>query len=194
MSVQLSKTLSYVLRHGAATEGIPIRSDGYVQLRQLLAHPLFAGYRVDDIKKVVSSSDKKRFELTLEEGTELIRAAQGHSMVLENMKYELITDASLYPNVIHGTYSEVLPLIREQGLKRMARTHIHFAPALPENGVISGMRGSADVVIYIDMAKAMGDGIQFYVSSNQVILTAGIDGCLPPRYFMRITDRQGRDI
>lgn len=194
MSVELSKTLSYVLRHGAVQEGIPIRSDGYMAIKDLLAHQLFKTYTVETIKKVVASSDKKRFELILEDGIELIRAAQGHSMTLEAIKYELITDATLYPNVIHGTYTEVLPLIREQGLKRMARTHIHFAPALPENGVISGMRGSADVVIYIDMAKAMQDGIQFYLTSNQVILTAGIDGCLPTRYIMRITDRKGNII
>jgi 2'-phosphotransferase len=165
-----------------------------VAITDLLAHQLFKSYSVETIRKVVVSSDKKRFELIFEDGIELIRAAQGHSMALEAIKYELITDPSLYPNVIHGTYSEVLPLILEQGLKRMARTHIHFAPALPENGVISGMRGSADIVIYIDMAKAMQDGIEFHLSSNQVILTTGIDGCLPPRYFMRITDRKGNAI
>ena len=38
----------------------------------------------------------------------------------------------------------------------MNRTHIHFAPGLPkESGVISGMRASAQVYIYIDMEKAL---------------------------------------
>ena len=62
-----------------------------------------------------------------------------------------------------------------QGLSKMGRTHVHFAPGLPkETGVISGMlnkfclnfpsnrylyikgmRSSAQVYIYIDMEKAL---------------------------------------
>lgn len=54
----------------------------------------------------------------------------------------------------------------------MSRNHIHFAPGLPqEDGVISGMRKSCDVYIYIDMVQAIKDGIDFYISSNNVILT-----------------------
>jgi len=34
--VQLSKTLSYLLRHGAEKEGLPIRSDGYVKVEDLV--------------------------------------------------------------------------------------------------------------------------------------------------------------
>lgn len=56
----------------------------------------------------------------------------------------------------------------------MARNHIHFAIGMPkEEGVISGMRGSADLIIEIDMEAAMKEGIEFYISSNLVILTEG---------------------
>lgn len=72
----------------------------------------------------------------------------------------------------------------------MARVHIHFATALPEDGVISGMRNSANVVIQIDMVKAVQDGINFFVSSNGVVLTEGIDRVLPPKYFLSITDKK----
>jgi 2'-phosphotransferase len=40
-----------------------------------------------------------------------------------------------------------------------------------ENGVISGMRGTCDMYIQIDMPAAIKDGIKFYISSNNVILT-----------------------
>ncbi len=54
----------------------------------------------------------------------------------------------------------------------MARNHIHFAPGMPtEEGVISGMRGTCDIYIQIDMEAAVKDGIKFYISSNNVILT-----------------------
>ena len=39
----------------------------------------------------------------------------------------------------------------KEGLCRMARNHIHFAAAMPgEDGVISGMRGSCQVSIYVN--------------------------------------------
>ena len=40
--VELSKTLSYILRHGAQREGLTIRNDGYVRLDDLVSviHPL----------------------------------------------------------------------------------------------------------------------------------------------------------
>jgi 2'-phosphotransferase len=69
----------------------------------------------------------------------------------------------------------------------MTRNHIHFAPGFPkEEGVISGFRGSCDVIIQIDMASAMKEGIEFFISSNNVILTEGIDGVLPPKFFLKV--------
>ena len=68
---------------------------------------------------------------------------------------EKITNPFQYNQIIHGTYLEPLPLIMESGLNRMARNHIHLAIGLPGDGVISGMRSSCQVVIDINMTKAM---------------------------------------
>jgi len=58
----------------------------------------------------------------------------------------------------------------------MNRNHIHFSVGKPgENEVISGMRNTSEVLIYIDTEKAMNDNIKFYRSSNNVILTEGIN-------------------
>lgn len=106
-----------------------------------------------------------------------------------------ITDPTLYPVVIHGTYFKFWNLIKAGGLKRMSRNHIHFAPGMPkQDGVISGMRTSCDIYIKIDMFEAIKDGIPFYISSNNVILTEGIDGVLPPKYFKAVTSRKGEDM
>ena len=49
----------------------------------------------------------------------------------------------------------------------MKRNHIHFAAGeLGTDGVISGMRSSAQVYIYIDVHKAMENGIQFFRSGK----------------------------
>ncbi len=74
----------------------------------------------------------------------------------------------------------------------MARNHIHFAPGMPkEEGVISGMRGTCDIHIEIDMEGAIKDGVKFYISSNNVILTEGIDGVLSPKYFKKVIRKNG---
>jgi 2'-phosphotransferase len=69
----------------------------------------------------------------------------------------------------------------------MSRNHIHFAPGLnKEKGVISGMRGNCNAYIEIDISAAMKDGIIFYISTNNVILTEGVDGVVAPKYFKKI--------
>lgn len=54
-----------------------------------------------------------------------------------------------------------------------------------KKGVISGMRGSCEVVIEVNLVKAIKQGVPFFVSENQVILSPGIsaEGFLPPQYF-----------
>ena len=71
------------------------------------------------------------------------------------------------------------------GLSVMCRTHIHIATS---KNALSGHRKSCNVYIYIDVTKAIKDGIKFYLSSNGVILTRGENdiGFLPSSYFSRI--------
>ncbi len=60
-----------------------------------------------------------------------------------------------------------------------------------KNGVISGMRGSCEVVVEINMVKAIKEGhIPFFISENKVILSPGIGdkGFLPPKYFRSVID------
>ena len=64
---------------------------------------------------------------------------------------------------------------------------IHCATGLPENdAVISGMTLTSEVLIFIDTAKAMSDGMRFFRSLNNVIMTEGFEGIVPPKYFKEI--------
>jgi 2'-phosphotransferase len=57
------------------------------------------------------------------------------------------------------------------------------------------MRESAQVLIYIDVQKAVDGGISFFLSENGVVLTEGGDrGFLSSEYFLRVEDRQGRPL
>lgn len=191
--IQLSKTLSWLLRHGATNEGLTLKPDGYIDVNQLLLHKNFKGkYNKTDIERVVNCNDKKRFNLRLNPHTNIleIRANQGHSV-------SEVTDAALtplleskYSTVVHGTYYKCWPQIKCHGLNRMKRQHIHFAKGtLGDSTVISGLRKDAQIYIYIDLKKALDDGIKYYESDNGVILTRGNkEGYLLPKYFSKVVD------
>jgi 2'-phosphotransferase len=103
------------------------------------------------------------------------------------VEMELIEDPNSVPETVHGTYLEAWQFIREQGLCKMKRQHIHLATGVyGDQAVISGMRGNVQVLVYVDIAKAMQDGIAFHKSANGVVLTEGnAEGYLLPKYFAK---------
>ncbi|KAF9354945.1 tRNA 2'-phosphotransferase 1 [Mortierella sp. AD094] len=198
--VRLSKALSWLLRHNAEGQGIAIRPDGYVKIQDVLRHSRFKGYTLEDIVQAVETSDKQRFQI-LEDGSgkkEYIRAVQGHSITkVAELGFEEITDPSQIPVAVHGTMHSKWNLISAQGLSKMARNHIHLAVGLPgASGVISGMRNACNLYIYVDTAKAIQDGIKFYKTSNNVILSDGKngDGIITREYFERVVNSSGQVI
>ncbi|KAJ2774594.1 tRNA 2'-phosphotransferase [Coemansia nantahalensis] len=192
--VRLSKRLAYLLRHGAAKEGLSLRSDGSIAVGELTKHPKLRNTTFDQIKHIVDTNDKKRFVMFEEPGpgaqpTWYIRASQGHTLEVRELPLVRITPANAPACIVHGTTRDKLPAIQRAGLSRMARNHIHFATGLAgDKGVISGMRATANAFIYIDIPKAMAAGIEFYRSENGVVLSEGLGGTgsIPPEYFDRI--------
>ncbi|KAJ3102777.1 hypothetical protein HDU97_000316 [Phlyctochytrium planicorne] len=63
----ISKALAYILRHGAVKENIPIRTDGYVKLTDLVKFPKLRNVTFKEIMDVVENNEKKRFHLVEEE-------------------------------------------------------------------------------------------------------------------------------
>ncbi|CAL1548576.1 unnamed protein product [Lymnaea stagnalis] len=191
--VKMSKALSYLLRHGAEKKGFKLLPGGFLYVDEILKHDEFKSMTIDDLKMVVENNDKKRFTLEAEDDTGRlkIRANQGHSLQVEDLDLEPITDASKYPVVVHGTFQRPYKMIEKEGLKRMTRVHIHFAPGEPgTGGVISGMRSSCTVLIYLNLGKALQDGLMFFLSANNVILSPGNEqGVIPPLYFDKVIDK-----
>ncbi|CAN7007865.1 unnamed protein product [Brassica oleracea var. botrytis] len=139
--------------------------------------------------KAVRRDNKQRFSLVEENGELLIRANQGHSITTVESEKLLkpILSPEEAPVCVHGTYRKNLESILASGLKRMNRLHVHFSCGLPTDGeVISGMRRDVNLLIFLDIKKALEDGIAFYISDNKVILTEGVDGVVPVDYFQKI--------
>lgn len=153
-----------------------------------------------ELKTVVSDSDKQRFALITIDGKEYVRANQGHSFPVPDLELKRITKVEDIPTgensaegvVVHGTYRSAWKLIKQSGLSKMTRNHIHFAIGTPgESHVISGMRSTCQVLIYVDVAKAIADGIDFFLSENQVVLSGGnAEGFIPPTYFKAVLDAE----
>ncbi|XP_031718417.1 tRNA 2'-phosphotransferase 1 isoform X2 [Anarrhichthys ocellatus] len=189
--VRLSKAMSYALRHGANQMGLQMGTDGLMFVEELLAHPQFRSYSLEDVERVVATNEKQRFKLCphLEDGRLQIRASQGHSLQVTDLELKPVLAGSpdCPAEAVHGSYLRNWSSIQQQGLSRMRRTHIHLAPGLPgEEGVISGMRKDCDLAVYIDVSKALADGIEFFWSDNGVLMTAGdAEGKLLPKYFSR---------
>lgn len=57
-----------------------------------------------------------------------------------------------------------------------------------------GMRTGSEVMIYIDVAKAMESGLKFYLSANGVILTEGDSEGFVLREFFQKVERKGVEL
>ncbi|KAK0535348.1 tRNA 2'-phosphotransferase [Tilletia horrida] len=99
--------------------------------------------------------------------------------------------------VVHGTTLAGWERISvSRGLNRMGRNHIHLArglpremlSALPQNAeakeneegkeeeaptIISGLRPTATVLLWVDVPRALQNGVEFFLSENGVVLTPG---------------------
>lgn len=195
--IQLSKSLSWLLRHGANSVGLIINDDGYVDLESILQLKQFRSYSISDITRIVENNDKKRFSLRETNDKLQIRANQGHSIPLsEENLLSLLTVNDLPENVIHGTFLKNWNRIKTEGISRMNRNHIHFSPGFADDPeVISGIRKNCQVTIIIDAKAAINDGIKFYLSENNVILSPGNEyGLLPPIYFKEVIKNKTKEV
>lgn len=129
----------------------------------------------------------------------LIRATQGHSIksieaadLLTPLTLADIEEGKVPSIAVHGTNDRAWELIKEGGgLKPMGRQHVHLASEVPggSNAVISGMRKSANVLVWVDVRKSLEEGGKWWLSANNVILSEGVDGVVASKYFDRVEKR-----
>jgi putative RNA 2'-phosphotransferase len=172
-TTKLSKFLSLVLRHDPAKIGITLDEGGWVAVDDLLA--ALAKHRtpitLDQLKLVVDTSDKKRFAFS--EDHLRIRASQGHSVDVDLGYAPSAPPATLY----HGTVDKFLASIREKGLLKGDRHHVHLSVDVATATKVGDRRGKA-VILAIDAAAMSAAGLTFFVSANGVWLTDHV----PPQF------------
>ncbi len=163
---QVGKLLAWLLRH--QPEAIELRLDpaGWVAIDELLAALARHGRALarPELEREVASDDKHRF--TISPDRLRIRAAQGHSIPID-LGLESLTPPEL---LFHGTPSRFVAAIRERGLNRGERHHVHLS-ADPATAVSVGKRRGRPVVLEIAAGAMHAAGHRFYRSDNGVWLT-----------------------
>src|SRR5262249_37445407 len=163
---QISKFLSLVLRHQPEKIGLRLSQSGWASVKELIEASRLRGieFTLEELQNVVASNDKKRFSLS-EDGLS-IRANQGHSI-----EVELGYAPTAPPDVLyHGTAERFLTSIKQQGLIKGKRRHVHLSADV-DTATKVGRRHGKPVVLKVEAGKMRQDGFVFYLSANKVWLT-----------------------
>ncbi|WP_295861700.1 RNA 2'-phosphotransferase [uncultured Xanthomonas sp.] len=166
----ISKFLSFVLRHEPQAAGITLDSEGWAEVDALIAGAARSGWTLDAdlIHAVVDSSDKKRFALS-EDGRR-IRAVQGHSTESVAIQY----DAKVPPEFLyHGTATRFLDAILAEGLRAGQRHHVHLSQDIATATTV-GQRHGKPVVLKVEALRMHQQGFAFFQADNGVWLTQAV--------------------
>lgn len=166
---QLSKFLSFVLRHKPDSINLILDPQGWASIDELITKSNVAGTRFsrEDLLYVVETSDKKRFSISAD--GQSIRAAQGHSVAVD-----LALSPATPPNTLyHGTATRFVNSILSEGLKPQGRQHVHLS-ADEKTAHLVGQRHGRATILKIDAARMHTMGFKFFLSDNGVWLTAHV--------------------
>lgn len=172
-TIHISKLLSLVLRHDPGHIGITLDAAGWTDVDVLLAALASHGTPLsrEALAELVATSDKQRFALSPD--GQRIRANQGHSVPVELGLLPALPPPRLY----HGTVDRFLDSIRQSGLLKGERHHVHLSVDLFTARKVGARRGRP-VVLTVRADEMAAAGHTFFQSDNGVWLTEHV----PPVY------------
>ncbi|MBD2843934.1 RNA 2'-phosphotransferase [Paenibacillus sp. IB182496] len=178
---QLSKELSYALRHAPWAYELELDAQGWADVGQLLAAlnetPRDEPITRQRLLEVMARSDKQRLELA----GERIRAIYGHSIPSRIEREQAEPPEVLY----HGTARRFLSAIRAEGLKPRARQYVHLAMDADTALQVGRRRDDRPVLLQIAAQAAWRDGVPFYPGNARIWLA---DQVSPAYIDVAVTD------
>lgn len=167
--IHFSKFISLVLRHQPQQYGLTLDAEGWAQIDDLIVVANRAGVPLtrELLQQVVAQNDKQRFAIS--DDGQAIRARQGHSIVVDLA----LPPREPPPQLYHGTAKRFLPSIRQEGLVRRSRQHVHLSPDVA-TAITVGQRHGTAVVLTVASGAMYRDGYQFYRSDNGVWLVDAV--------------------
>ena len=164
--LQLSKEISYALRHAPWEYELELDENGWVSVEQLLIalkeNSKWESVTLGDLEHIIESSDKKRHELV--DGR--IRALYGHSIPKRILK------ESAQPPVIlfHGTARRFFKSIEDNGLLPKGRQYVHLSNDIETALQVGKRRDDNPIILEIDAKRAWDEGVKFYLGNDKVWL------------------------
>lgn len=175
----LGRFLSLVLRHNPLAAGVRLDSHGWVQVDDLLAGVSKTGRSLskETLERIVRENNKQRYSFN--EDHTRIRANQGHSIPVDLELKECVPPDILY----HGTASRFMGGIRQKGITRQSRQHVHLSADIKTAKAV-GCRHGVPVILKINSKAMAADGYHFYQSENGVWLCEQV----PKQYVEILSD------
>ena len=178
MYTELSKEISYALRHAPWEYELEMDEEGWVPVEQLLdalhRSEKWSNICEADLKEMIEKSKKKRHEL---KGGN-IRAFYGHSIPMKILKEDKMPPDVLY----HGTARRFLESINENGLLPQSRQYVHLSQDIETAENVGRRHDDKPCILYIDAKVAWDDGIKFYYGNEKVWLA----DIIPSRYIRKM--------
>jgi putative RNA 2'-phosphotransferase len=166
----LSKTMSYALRHSPQTFNLTLMEGGWVEITALafeLSVQLGQAVSVEDVLMVAAQDNKQRFTVN----GNLIRAAQGHSIPVELGLVPSEPPAVLF----HGTVRKNLASIMSLGLLSGSRQHVHLSAQQSTAETVGARHGAEVVLLQVAAHTAFLNGAVFFQAENGVWLTGTVE-------------------
>lgn len=157
---EVSKFLSYILRHNPDHIGISLDLEGWALIDDIINKAdMNLSYEI--IQDVVSTNKKQRFSVS--SNGMYIRANQGHSI-----NVNLGLKPKCPPDILyHGTAKKFLHSILEKGILPQQRLYVHLSYDIKTAEAVARRHGKP-VILEINSKKMYGAGHTFFLSENGV--------------------------
>ncbi|MFA7615524.1 MAG: RNA 2'-phosphotransferase [Weeksellaceae bacterium] len=160
--LELSKILSYVLRHVPEKYNLTLDEGGWGDIDTLIKnikrkHPQFKNIGFSAILQIVNNNRKKRLEIS-EDNTK-IRALYGHTFENTISKNIVVPPEILYHGTSNYTYSK---FIKRNGLKKMKRQYVHLTQNINDAERVAKRKSDKIIVLRILALESYKNGYKFY--------------------------------
>jgi len=169
----IGKLMSLALRHNPKVLNLELDANGWASVSDLIDGLNKKNIPMDlnRLTELVESNDKKRYRFNDDKSK--ICANQGHSI-----KIDLDLQATEPPfTLYHGTVQKFMQSIRNEGLQKQSRHHVHLS-ATEETAITVGSRRGKPVILKVNAKKMHAVGYPFFLSDNGVWLTDHV----PPEF------------
>jgi putative RNA 2'-phosphotransferase len=164
---RISKFLSLVLRHRPEYINLQLNENGWANVNELIekAKTRKVNFSIAELNEIVVTNDKQRFAFN--DDNSMIRANQGHSVKTIDLQLEAIQPPKF---LYHGTVTKFMDSIKNTGLQKRSRQHVHLSED-KDTATKVGSRRGVPIILSVRTLEMHDKGYKFYRSENNVWLT-----------------------